>query len=163
MSTALKYTGSIWFSLPNNAGVIEFTARVLNHFSKYQQIKPKDKEAGGQLFYEFSSKGHKRVVLATGPRLTDRRTRTSYKPSLWCEQREIDRLYKKKLYWLGDWHTHPEAKPKPSNTDVRSVKEIFKRTKNPGPGILMVVIGTKGFPAGMSVSWCNNEVELLLP
>jgi hypothetical protein len=60
-------------------------------------------------------------VEATGPRRTDRRTRTSSVPDRRAEQREIDDRFRRGLHFLGDWHTHPKNIPHPSGPDVASL------------------------------------------
>ena len=163
MQKPLKTYESLWYTLPNNLGVVEFTVDVLEYFSRYQQKCVKAKEAGGQLFWKLAAQGHRQLVLVTGPRKCDKRTRTSYKSDWRAEQREIDKLYKKELHWLGDWHTHPELIPKPSTVDIQTIKEVYSKTQYRGPGILMVVVGTKDFPEGLSVSWCDGRVQTLKP
>ncbi|MAY37954.1 Mov34/MPN/PAD-1 family protein [Spongiibacter sp.] len=116
---------SLWYHIPS-FGEIEFTPSILAHFEKYQQKRRWHREAGGQLFWEYTQSGHKRVGAITGPRRTDLRTRTSYKADPNKEQTEIDEHYEKGFYLLGDWHTHPEPIAKPSSEDREAIQDIFR-------------------------------------
>lgn len=152
---------SFWYFLPDEMGELEFPPEALDYLAFYRQKQPWDKEAGGQLFWEYAADGHKRVALVTGPRPTDRRSRTHYKADHIQEQIEIDRYYEQGKYLLGDWHTHPQAVASPSRTDIEAIREIYTNSRNPGPGFLLVIVGTRPLEKGLSVSWCNESVLTL--
>lgn len=151
---------SFSYHLPN-FGEIVFPAFVLAHLDRYRQKRRWHKEAGGQLFWEYMPDGKKRIGSITGPRPSDKRTRTSYKADPNVEQQEIDDYYEKGLYFLGDWHTHPEKIATPSGDDRRAVQEIFHSSVDPGPGFLLVVVGTGPLEKGLSVSWYNSSFSVL--
>ena len=158
MQGSVESSQSFWYFLPDGVGKVEFPPETLEYFISFQQKRPQDKEAGGQLFWEYAPAGHKRVALITGPRLTDRRSRTNYKADHKQEQVEIDRCYRQGLYFLGDWHTHPEDIARPSASDIESIQEIYRKSRNSGPGFLLVIVGTRPLCEGLNVSWCNGEV-----
>ena len=161
MPVSVAREPSLWYFAPNGVGWIEIPPHVLRHFERFQQKRFQDKEAGGQLFWELTEQGHRRVVEVTGPRASDRRTRSTYKADHRQEQREIDQQYTRGRYFLGDWHTHPEGKPSPSAPDIQVIKEIYHSSENPGPGFLLVIVGTGSIRGSLSVSWCNDEVVSL--
>ncbi|WP_370258766.1 Mov34/MPN/PAD-1 family protein [Marinobacter nauticus] len=161
MSDVVGRCGSFWYCLPDGLGYIEFPPRILEHFVSFQQKQPHDKEAGGQLFWEYSPEGHRRVALVTGPRPTDQRSRTRYKADHRQEQIEINRNYDRGLYLLGDWHTHPEAIARPSAADIEAIQDIYRGSRNPGPGLLLVIVGTRPLYEGLSVSWCSQALTEL--
>jgi len=109
------------------------------------------REAGGQLFGKVSP-GAWTVVLATGPRPSDRRTKWSFQPDRSAERHEIRRLFEKGLHYLGDWHTHPQGRPRPSQTDLKSMKEMIAKSHYELEGFLMVIVGTSRPPEGLWVS-----------
>jgi len=158
MPSPVKY-GSFWYLLPDGLGEIEFPPTVLEHFDFYRQTHPKDKEAGGQLFWQYAPEGHRRVASVTGPRPTDQRSRARYKADHRQEQIEINRHYERGLYFLGDWHTHPELIATPSSSDIEAIQEIYKTSQNPGPGLLLVIVGNGLLSTGLSVVWCNDKIE----
>lgn len=134
---------------------------VLQHFAQHRQLKASLPEAGGQLFARFSE-SEISIEKATGPRPTDRRGRTSYNPDRRAEQREIDRLYEDGLHYVGDWHTHPCARPKPSYTDTASIIETTEKSTHDLNGLLLIIVGTDPFPSGVRVSLYMGSNELIL-
>lgn len=51
---------------------------------------------------------------------------------------------------IGEWHTHPEANPTPSFTDLSSIKAAFRKNYRPIKNyILMVIVGRKSIYWGM--------------
>lgn len=150
-------TDSLWYSIPE-FGDVEFTRPVLAHLKKYQQKCKWSREAGGQLFWQYASEGHKRVAVITGPRSTDKRTRTSYKADHVKEQIEIDEYYEKGYFLLGDWHTHPESIASPSSEDRKAIRDIYRSSVNPGPGFVLLIVGTRPLHESLSVSWCNDNI-----
>ena len=135
--------------------------QVIGTFEEHQQRRSRIPEAGGQLFGTFS--GNKiTVTLATGPRPTDIRARYSYKPDRRAEQAEIDYAHKKGLFFLGDWHTHPESLPSPSAQDLSSIQEAFKKSTHHLNGFLLVIAGTQRLPSSLYVAIHNDEETVRL-
>lgn len=137
------------------------TDEVLRHFARHRQSNPSLPEAGGQLFARFNE-SEISIEKATGPRSTDRRGRTSYHPDRRAEQHEIDRLYKDGFHYVGDWHTHPCARPQPSQTDIASIAETANKSAHDLNGFLLIIVGTDPFPSGVRVSLHTGSKELLL-
>ena len=138
------------------------TEGVLAHFNCHQQLTNCSREAGGQLFAQFDGPCI-RIEQATGPRRTDRRGRRFFVPNRWAERREIKRLFKTGLYYIGDWHTHPELHPSPSQVDLCSAQEMFRKSRHGLAGFVMVIVGTGNFPDSLFVSVCtgNSLTELV--
>jgi integrative and conjugative element protein (TIGR02256 family) len=130
---------------------VTFSDAVLEHFSLHRQLRPNDTEAGGQLFARLSG-AEIEIVRATGPRVSDRRTRFSFWPHRWSERREIQTAYHEGLHYVGDWHTHPEGAPKPSSQDLKSIADVFRQSKHDLTGILMVIVGIQTPPSGLYVA-----------
>ena len=126
-----------------------------------QQFKPRDTEAGGQLFGRLID-NRLSVELATGPRPTDIRTRYSYKPDRRAEQAEIDRYHREGLLFLGDWHSHPEPQPSPSHQDLQSIREAFKESTHHLNGLLLAIAGTQELPSGLYVAVHNDREDVRL-
>lgn len=141
--------------------VLAFTQAVLDRFHRYRQVRLWQKEAGGQLFAELESS---RIVVieATGPRRTDRRTRTTYVPDRAAEQREIVDMRTKGLHYVGDWHTHPEKSPAPSWPDETSIADCFANSTHNLNAFVLVVVGTAKPPDGLYVAIHNATSNLRL-
>ena len=89
-----------------------FSADVLTVFDQYRQISDTSPESGGQLFGTFRS-GILIVCVATVPKAGDLQTRYSFKPESDGEQADILYQFEQGNHYIGDWHTHPEDRPKP--------------------------------------------------
>ncbi len=161
MSEPIGDTESFWYCAPDGVGWIEFAPNVLEHLAQNRQMTSREKEAGGQLFYTEAPEGHMRVEAITGPRKTDKRSRSLYKPDRDKELAEIDEHFLRGLHFIGDWHTHPERIARPSGSDIAAITEIFNRSSNRGNGFLLVIVGTGLLQYGLSVSWCNGKVVTL--
>lgn len=145
----------IVYLIPDSEQRLVFTLDVLNHFKKHRQNTSRKYEAGGQLFARFNLTDIV-IVEATGPRRRDQRTRFSYRPHRPSEQKEIDSRHKRGLIYIGDWHTHPEGIPHPSNIDRSSMQDIFSKSVHKLNVFVLVVVGTREVPDGLSVLICND-------
>lgn len=142
---------------------IKISTEALAHMMAHRQLHTHDAEAGGQLFARLSG-AYIDIVVATGPRPQDQRTRFYFAPSRIMERREIAKLHREGLHYVGDWHTHPEPVATPSPLDIRNISEIFMRSRHAYGGILMVIVGQVDPPAGMFVGIADGKgVTALVP
>jgi integrative and conjugative element protein (TIGR02256 family) len=153
-----RYWRSIHFRIGDSEQRLVLTAAVLNHIALHQQIGQASPEAGGQLFARFR-KNQIRVERATGPRAVDQRSRYGYVPDRFAEQKEIDEMHNRGLHFIGDWHTHPERLPRPSPSDVHSIRQAFKQSKHHLNGFVLLIAGTEVFPHGLFVSLYDSLGE----
>ena len=145
------YRYSIGYLVGQSGQRLEFSPQVLAHFAINRQTRFWQREAGGQLFARFSDEGV-HVVEATGPRPTDRRSRLRYEPDRRAEQNEIDVRFPQGLHFVGDWHTHPEVMPTPSDVDVQSTSDGVRRSSHCLHAFVMVIVGRGSFPESLYVS-----------
>ena len=115
-----------------------FSDGVLEHFRLNRQTD--GPEVGGQLFGTYED-DRICVKFATGPRTMDKKMRFLFTPSRRLERREIFAFFKKGLHYLGDWHTHPEIKPTPSQIDLDSMQECFTKSRHEHHAFIMVIVG----------------------
>ena len=139
------------YPIGSSGQVLVLSVEVVGKFRRYRQNRWYQREAGGQLFARLSLS---RIIIeeATGPRRTDRRTRTSYVPDRAAEQREIDSRHAEGLHYVGDWHTHPEALPGPSGLDIASISDSVRKSTHALNGFLLVIVGQAEPPDGLLVS-----------
>jgi integrative and conjugative element protein (TIGR02256 family) len=123
---------------------------VVELFRRSRQLKRRDREAGGQLFARLVPPS---VIVreATGPAKKDKRSRLSFLPDRPGEQLEINVMYEKGLHYVGDWHTHPAPRGKPSDRDFTSIGELVRHSRHGFGGFLMIVVGTNEPPEGLAV------------
>lgn len=142
-----------------SAVVLSDTAlKTMNH---YRQIAPRSKEAGGQLFARFEG-DDTIIVEATPPKWCDRRNRYNFHPSRWLQQQEIRKRYACGLHFVGDWHTHPESLPQPSQKDYRNMQECFNDSIHDLNRFIMIIVGYAEAPEGLHVTLIGqNSVQLM--
>lgn len=130
---------------------------VLAHFDHHRQLQANSREAGGQLFARFDGKVV-RVERATGPRPSDRRSPTSFVPDRKAERREIRKNFRAGLHYVGDWHTHLEPRPSPSQTDIDSFRDMYRKSSHRLASFLMVIVGTSLEMDGLYVALCDGHL-----
>ncbi|ABS61940.1 hypothetical protein Plav_0317 [Parvibaculum lavamentivorans DS-1] len=140
------------FELPNNLGRLEIETTALKHMWRHRQTNLLKREAGGQLFAAIDADAVC-IVEATGPRPTDKRGRYHYHPDRTAEKREIEDRYAAGLHFVGDWHTHPQGMPSPSDTDLSNFQDMVTRSEHSLPGFILIVVGKQRFPSGLHVTF----------
>lgn len=145
----------ISYNIGESGQILILEDAVLTHFDRYRQRTFRDCEAGGQLFARFEGNTI-RVERATGPRRSDRRGLINFIPDRLAERREIRRLFRLGLHYVGDWHTHPEHIPGPSSTDIKSFQDMFRKSRHKLAAFVMVIIGTEPTPGGLFVAICDD-------
>ena len=145
---------------------LAFTSKVLGHFERNRQQRATANEAGGQLFARFAEDAII-VEVATGPYRTDKRSRFLFTPDRRREQRDIDEHFPKRLHFIGNWHTHPEAVPSPSGVDLKNTRQRFVESEHALKAFLVVIVGLAPFPSGLYVALIDqtaaNQLSLLPP
>ena len=149
----------IAYPVGQSGQTLALTDRVLAHFDRYRQRTLAHTEAGGQLFAKIA--GPSIVVeRATGPRPSDQRSALAFIPDRPAERHEIRLFFKAGLHFVGDWHTHREAEPQPSATDVQSFKEMFQQSRHQLAGFVLIIVGTRPPSEGLFVG-VGNDTHLL--
>jgi integrative and conjugative element protein (TIGR02256 family) len=146
----LKYAFDI-----EGPGVI-LCGAALETMLKYRQLCATDKEAGGQLFARFEGRDTF-ITDATPPKPLDIRKRIGFKPNQWIQRLDIKAKYLLGKHFVGDWHTHPEPIPSPSQVDLTSASECFKQSRHQLKAFVMIIVGTESPPNGLSVYLVDNS------
>jgi integrative and conjugative element protein (TIGR02256 family) len=144
--------------VPNNKKIIWIKKSVLETI-KEDLHKWYPVETGGVLMGYWN--GDEVVIsqiIDGGPKAS--RTRKSFNPDHDYQLEEISRIYKlsgRTETYLGDWHTHPDAKAYLSNRDKKTLSNIAKHKAARQPMPLMMIFGTN--PAEIRI-WCGCPVFL---
>lgn len=147
---------SIRFVEKTGGPAIVLTDEALSAMHKYRQLDSAAKEAGGQLFAKFEGVDTL-IVEATIPKILDKRSRYEFKPNRLLQRLEIYQRYRQGLHFIGDWHTHPEKNPSPSNIDINDMQECFHLSTHNLHAFVMVIIGTVPAPEGLYVALVRNR------
>ena len=155
-------TSLLRYQLPDALGALELAPNVISHFEAHKQRTFLAREAGGQLFASFQNPTVMLVSDITGPRPTDRRSMNSYEPDRIAEKAEIRERFARDLHFVGDWHTHRQRIPKPSERDEHSIRESVLLSSHDLAGFILVVVGQVAFPEGLHVSFHSKSGSALL-
>jgi integrative and conjugative element protein (TIGR02256 family) len=112
----------------------------------YIQDELHKNEAGGILLGSLVGKTIY-VIKASVPNIFDKATRTSFIRDKDIAQIIVDYEFENsggKMFYLGEWHTHPEDNPTPSGQDKKMTIEQFNKSRLPQPFSLMIIQGIKG-------------------
>lgn len=114
---------------------------VLEQISRFRQVESDTPEGGGILL-GYRRDSHLHIVEATTPQPSDKCTlfrfvrRDPHHQKLalkrWMESNQT-------IDYLGEWHTHPQGEPAPSQLDLIEWCKIFKGE----PPMLFMILGTK--------------------
>ncbi len=130
---------------------IFFTEDVLSLLANYIQVEQGQHEAGGILLGQVKERDIY-ITRISFPSNRDRSSRYSFKRSKRNAQAIIDYEFynsSKRTIYLGEWHTHPEELPTPSNVDRKMIKDQFSKNLLNEPFLLQYIQGTKGFYIGL--------------
>lgn len=120
-------------------------------FRNYAQDEASKLEAGGILLGK-RRRNHFEVIEVTEPTEFDERSRTH-----WVRSEKIHADIAKQ-YWiesggeiayLGEWHTHPETLPSPSQIDLDEWGILGHNCKHPG-GMSMIIVGVQEIWCGIA-------------
>jgi integrative and conjugative element protein (TIGR02256 family) len=104
-------------------------------------------ETGGMLL-GWERDRHMRVVQVVGPGPATKATSDSFEPDGLWQQRELETAYRQSaqtVTYLGDWHSHPQGRGRPSARDARTAAEIAAelQARAPEPLVLIIVKGRR--------------------
>lgn len=112
---------------------------------QFAQYRPAMPEAGGILLGRHLLDSSAIIVDAiTTPMPGDRQARTHFYRDHPQHQKVIDAAWhesKGTCTYLGEWHTHPEANPKPSSVDYRDWRRRLHQDMYTEP-LFFIIVGT---------------------
>lgn len=136
--------------LADTSQVLSISRLTLQHVSRHRQFAPWATEAGGQLFGTISA-AKVCVTEASGPYVGDERTRYEYRSNPTAAQRAIEDRHKRRLLYLGEWHTHAEDYPVASALDNEAMRSLIANSQLNSNGLLLMIVGRARSAAGLAV------------
>lgn len=147
---------SFVYGIDSDGPSVILTNNAFHSMIRYRQMSINSKEAGGQLFARFEG-CNTFIVEATEPKVLDRRSRYGFIPSRWLQRMEIKSQHKRGNHFVGDWHTHPQPVPSPSNEDINSMVDCYRKSCHELKAFLMVIVGTAEPPENFFVCLVNGN------
>lgn len=131
-----------------DGGRLEISIQALTRMREFVQEAPHKREAGGVLLGRYIRESLDIVVdEVTVPMWGDRRGWFSFFRARRPHQKVIDRLWQESggtTNYFGEWHTHPEDVPTPSNTDVKDWERKLNKDVFDGDSLHFIIIGIEG-------------------
>ena len=126
--------------------MVDILTPVLDEIGKYLQNNSTKPESGGYILgYQHEKTGNISLEIVTTPYLLDRQTRISFKIRDPRHKLFLKRAARKKSYYMGVWHTHPQRTPIPSRIDWNDWQETMKTDKTGSRYVYFLIAGTQEF------------------
>lgn len=113
----------------------------------YRQLQDADSEAGGLLLGRFfDSETDVIVDEATRPMRKDRRSRFAFWRPRSSAQKTVNLAWRRSegtRNFLGEWHTHPEGQPRPSDQDTQNWRRIAAEAQFEQHSLLFAIAGVE--------------------
>lgn len=115
---------------------------ILDHFTQRRYGQP---ESGGIIMGKLIE-DEIQVIRLSVPTLIDRSSRYNFERHAISAQIVIDyEFYNSggEMVYLGEWHTHPEPHPQPSETDKQMIYRQYRSQGRRTDFLLLVIQGTE--------------------
>lgn len=122
---------------------IVLSSNVKEKFEKYRKSLPR-KESGGILLGRICLNDFIIIEEITEPSKKDIASFFSFKRDKKTAQEIINETWKGsrgEVIYLGEWHTHNEASPKPSNVDRKMIKDLLIESKMEINFLITIIVG----------------------
>ncbi|MDV6315731.1 Mov34/MPN/PAD-1 family protein [Idiomarina sp. HP20-50] len=119
---------------------VEFTDEVADIFCDFHQCNSRN-ENGGMLFCNVIDKSEIRITFISTTTNKDVTSKNFFQHDKLESQKLIDRLFKRGLHYVGDWHSHFESEPEPSVKDIKTIKSVFNQSRHDLRFMLHVIMG----------------------
>jgi len=141
---------------------ISFSFDVVRELQKYRQTIG-TMEAGGLLFTDAPNSNRVVITHASLPSHLDIRRWSLFKINAHAARRTITEQFKSGRHYVGEWHTHPQANPRPSGVDERTINALFNDSEHELNYLILAIVSStsdflKSYVAltdGNSLSRCN--------
>lgn len=131
--------------LRSGISLVEVADEVIETTQSFCVPPENSREAGGILL-GFYRGPHVQIMRCTTPLPADRRLWNRFERRDPGHQEEATRRWRdsgRTMTYVGEWHTHPEAKPTPSFIDKRNWRKIARRHTT-GP-LVFAIRGVSGW------------------
>lgn len=131
------------YLLPNGA-YLDVLVEVQDEIMKWLQYDEESMEAGGCIVgYQHKETTNVTLEKVSHPYMQDYRNRIHFTMRDPRHTVFLQKEQRKKSYYMGVWHTHPEDVPHPSETDIIDWKQSVKNEKSGCPYIFFIIAGRK--------------------
>ena len=130
--------------LPNGK-VVDILTTVLDEISAWLQDNQDKPESGGYIIgYQHKDTGNIVLESVSVPHELDQKSRIRFDIKDPRHNLFLQRAQRKKSYYMGVWHTHPQDIPVPSPMDWEDWKQTLAVDKTGCDYIFFIIAGTVG-------------------
>ena len=125
--------------------LLNMSDEVIQVFQQNIQENSDSKEGGGILLGYVRGQ-HLEIVEATVPTVQDQRFRFFFERMPFSHSSIAEKRWRESgglIRYLGEWHTHPEDYPSPSQVDRVEWRKLAEKRKDRRP-VLAVIVGRQG-------------------
>ena len=132
------------FARPNG-GIVEFNKTAAELIYRYRQLHKSDAEAGGMLLGRLISESSDLVIdEVTEPTKFDLKGSFYFIRRRRGAQQRVNKAWLESngtLNYLGEWHSHPEDDPTPSQVDIENWHRIGSQARFEQDSLLFAIVG----------------------
>ena len=129
--------------LPNRK-VVDILTPVAEEINKWLQDSLEKPESGGYIVgYQHQKTGNISLENVSHPYSLDVKTRVIFDIRDPRHNIFLKKAERKKSYYMGVWHTHPQTVPIPSNIDWDDWRETLLSDKTGSQYVFFLIAGTK--------------------
>lgn len=132
--------------------------------SIYKMCAASSNETGGILIGYYSADFSWAIVTkVTAPPVGSIRGTSTFVREGKSLTRLLDKCWKQKQYYLGEWHYHPNASAEPSNTDKNTMCKLARTASLHCPEPILLIIGgnCNSWTIHCSVFVAEKEIRLI--
>jgi integrative and conjugative element protein (TIGR02256 family) len=107
-------------------------------------------ETGGVLTGHLDDGGNIQITHASGPGPQAIRSATRFEKDIAFCQKFLDNITgesRSKIFYLGEWHSHPSQNTMPSHTDLKSLSQIASQKEYLTEKPVMIILSNIGDPS----------------
>ncbi len=155
-----KNNKCIKLRLPNNK-VVDILSSVLDEIYQWLQDEEDKPESGGYIVgYKHDKTGNISLEAVSQPCLRDGKGRTHFSIRDKSHKYFLSKAYRKKSYYMGVWHTHPQIIPTPSSVDWSDWCDSVHQEKTGCDYIFFLIAGTEEVRIWVGDFYNGNIVEI---
>lgn len=130
-----------------NGGTVELNKAASQVLSRYRQLSKRDAEAGGMILGRLVTDSNDLIIdEVTEPSKHDRKGRFFFFRRRRAAQCRVNQAWLASdgtRNYLGEWHSHPEDDPTPSNVDIENWHRISSDARFEQDFLLFVIVGRR--------------------
>jgi integrative and conjugative element protein (TIGR02256 family) len=132
------------YILPDNQ-LLKISFQAFQVMKAFIQYESESNEAGGILVGRVVENFHFIIDDVSTPMPSDQRQRNHFFRYPQGHQEFFNTRWedtKERCYYLGEWHTHPEPYPEPSNIDLTTWRRLLRNPTQDIKALFFIILGT---------------------